>query len=174
MAPALARPGQNNASQPLNKGYIIRRLNEPFKITAKAETDKAHRNGQQSGTIGKTVMKALTQVSSDSEDITWEQVDRLDLEIASEDDRLAGLILLSEAVHHITTQRKKSQRASRDQLVGLLKHRGEVLATSKKYSATSSSLVIWAEELIRPTNQSSQQDQLQLPAVNGLHPSPPA
>ena len=113
---------------------------------------------QQAGTIGKTVMRALSQASSQPEDFTWEQVGRLDLEFASEDDRLAGLILLSESVHHITSQRKKSQKVSHVQLVGQLKHRGEVLAISKKFSASSNSLASWADELSRPTIQSSQQD----------------
>mgnify|MGYP007015938606 FL=1 len=115
-------------------------------------------NCQQAGTIGKTVMRALSQASSQPEDFTWEQVGRLDLEFASEDDRLAGLILLSESVHHITSQRKKSQKVSHVQLVGQLKHRGEVLAISKKFSASSISLASWADELSRPTIQSSQQD----------------
>ena len=113
---------------------------------------------QQAGTIGKTVMRALSQASSQPEDFTWEQVGRLDLEFASEDDRLAGLILLSESVHHITSQRKKSQKVSHVQLVGQLKHRGEVLAISKKFSAANISLASWADELSRPTIQSSQQD----------------
>ena len=113
---------------------------------------------QQAGTIGKTVMRALSQASSQPEDFTWEQVGRLDLEFASEDDRLAGLILLSESVHHITSQRKKSQKVSHVQLVGQLKHRGEVLAISKKFSASSIRLASWADELSRPTIQSSQQD----------------
>ena len=110
---------------------------------------------QQSGKIGKTVMSALSQASSQPVDFTWEQVGRLDLEFASEDDRLAGLILLSESVHHITSQRKKSQKVSHDQLAGQLKHRGEVLAISKNFSAASSSLVCWADELSRPTNPQS-------------------
>ena len=67
-------------------------------------------------------------------------------------------ILLSESVHHITSQRKKSQKVSHVQLVGQLKHRGEVLAISKKFSASSNSLASWADELSRPTIQSSQQD----------------
>merc|ERR1712218_178812 len=59
---------------------------------------------QQAGTIGKTVMSALSQSSSQPVDPTWEQVGRLDLEFASENDRIAALILLSESVHHITSQ----------------------------------------------------------------------
>ena len=110
---------------------------------------------QQSGKIGKTVMSALSQASSQPVDPTWEQVGRLDLEFASENDRIAGLILLSESVHHITSQRKKSQKISHDQLAGQLKHRGEVLAISKYFSAASSSLGCWADELSRPPNPQS-------------------
>ena len=79
--------------------------------------------------------------SSQPGNITWEHVGRLDLDMASGDDRLAGLMLLSEAALHIAAQRKKSQKASHGRLACMLKYRSEVMAISKKFPATSVKLL---------------------------------
>ena len=73
---------------------------------------------------------------------------------ASHEERLAGLILLSETVNHITVTRKKAQDASPAKLAAILAHRMEV--TAKSFPEAGTILATWAGDL-RTWSQSPSQ-----------------
>ena len=61
---------------------------------------------------------------------TWTKVKTLDLSTPAPQDRLAGLVLIAEAVNHIQTSRKSSQAVSPSKLAAILRCSGEVLEKS--------------------------------------------
>ena len=78
----------------------------------------------------------------------------LDLSAASHEERLAGLVLLSETVNHITVTRKNAQKASPAKLAAILNHRVEV--TAKSFPGAGTILATWAGDL-RTRSQSPSQ-----------------
>ena len=63
----------------------------------------------------------------------------------SHKDRLAGLILLSEIVNHISVTRKNSQNASPAKLAAIISHRADV--TAKTSPTAGATLSTWARRL---------------------------
>ena len=92
--------------------------------------------------------------SSHKETSLWGKVRTLDLSAASHEERLAGLVLLSETVNHITVTRKNAQKASPAKLAAILNHRAEV--TAKSFPGAGTILATWAGDL-RTRSQSPSQ-----------------
>ena len=137
----------------------------------------------QSNLIGAFISEALSPLFFQQETFSWEKVGRAELHATSHDDRLAGLILLSEAVHHISTLRRRGIGASPAKFAPILRHRAEVVC--QKFPGSGTLLSAWAEALLtqRPvspqrvqqltSSRDSEEDLLQqLAAVCG-HRAPP-
>ena len=76
---------------------------------------------------------------------SWTNVRTLDLNSASLQDKLAGLVLIAELVGHILIRRKQSRAASWAQLSATIKCCAE--ATTKNFPETGSSLTTWSKRL---------------------------
>ena len=137
----------------------------------------------QSNLIGAFIREALSPLFFQPGTFSWEKVGRAELHTASHNDRLAGLILLSEAVHHISALRRRGIGASPAKFSPILRHRAEVVC--KEFPGSGTVLSAWAEALLiqRPvppqrvprlaSPRDSEEDLLQqLAAVCG-HRAPP-
>ena len=76
---------------------------------------------------------------------TWSKVKTLDLSTPAPQDRLAGLVLIAEAVNHIQTSRKSSQAVSPTKLAAILRCSGEVV--EKSFPSAGTTIKTWADRL---------------------------
>ena len=79
------------------------------------------------------------------EQFSWTKVKSLDLSTPSLQDRLSGLVLISEIVNHILVSRKNSQTASLAKLAAVIRCSAEVAAKSSPNAGAS--LSTWADRL---------------------------
>ena len=79
------------------------------------------------------------------EQFSWSKVRSLDLSSPSLQDRLSGLVLISETVNHILVSRKHSQAASMAKLSAIIRCCAEVAA--KSFPNAGTSLSTWADRL---------------------------
>ena len=81
------------------------------------------------------------------EQFSWSKVRSLDLSSPSLQDRLSGLVLISETVNHILVSRKQSQAASGSmaKLSAIIRCCAEVAA--KSFPNAGTSLSTWADRL---------------------------
>ena len=68
-----------------------------------------------------------------------------ELWISPHEERLAGLIFLSETVNHISVTRKNAQNASPVKLAAIISHRADV--TAKASPAAGATLTTWSSDL---------------------------
>ena len=96
-------------------------------------------------TQGSFTQETLSPLFFTQGDFSWGKVGTLDLSAASHEERIAGLVLLSETVNHITVTRKNAQKASPAKFAAILNHRAEVTATS--FPGAGTILATWAGDL---------------------------
>ena len=108
----------------------------------------------QANNLGSFTQETLSPLFFTQGDFSWGKVGTLDLSAASHEERLAGLVLLSETVNHITVTRKNAQKASPAKLAAILNHRAEV--TAKSFPGAGTILATWAGDL-RTRSQSPSQ-----------------
>ena len=175
---------QSDSKWGLHKLHKFKMLNTPTCQFCNEIDDKLHfMTCDQSNLIGAFIREALSPLFFQPGTFSWEKVGRAELHTASHNDRLAGLILLSEAVHHISALRRRGLGASPAKFSPILRHRAEVV--SKKFPGSGTVLSAWAEALLtqRPvppqrvpqlaSPRDSEEDLLQqLAAVCG-HRAPP-
>ena len=78
----------------------------------------------QANHIGAFTKEALSSLFFQQGNFSWEKVGIVEIFTASHSERLAGLILLSEVVHHISTTRRRGQEASSTKFSATLSRRG--------------------------------------------------
>ena len=99
----------------------------------------------QAQNLGSFLQESLSPVFFTEEQFSWTKVKSLDLSSPSHQDRLSGLVLISEIVNHILVSRKNSQNASLAKLAAVIRCRAEVAAKSSPNAGAS--LSTWAERL---------------------------
>ena len=99
----------------------------------------------QAKSLGTFIRETLSPLFFTREQFSWTKVRTLDLSAPSHEDRLAGLILLSEIVNHISVTRKNSQNASPAKLAAIISHRADV--TAKTSPTAGATLSTWARRL---------------------------
>merc|ERR1712052_43489 len=104
--------------------------------------------------LGTFLQDSLSPIFFTEDQFSWSKVRSLDLNSASLQDRLAGLVLTAELVGHILTSRKQSRAASWASLSATIKGCAE--ATAKPFPESGKSLTTWSNRLrARCTSQSS-------------------
>ena len=117
----------------------------------------------QANNLGSFTQEILSPLFFTQGDFSWGKVGTLDLSSASQVERLAGLVLLSETVNHITVTRKNAQKASPVKLAAILSHRAEV--TAKSFPGAGTILATWAGDLRTRSESPSQGVPRPLPLV---------
>merc|ERR1712047_235619 len=104
--------------------------------------------------LGTFLQDSLIPIFFTEDQFSWSKVRTLDLNSASLQDRLAGLVLIAESVSHILTSRKQSRAASWGKLSATIKCCAE--ATAKPFPESGTSLTTWSNRLrVRCTSQVS-------------------
>ena len=93
----------------------------------------------QAKNLGSFIRETLSPLFFTQEEFSWTKVRTLDLSSSSHEERLAGLIFLSETVNHISVTRKNAQNASPVKLAAIISHRADV--TAKASPAAGAALV---------------------------------
>ena len=156
---------------------------ERFKLTTTADCsfckevdDSAHfLTCPQAQGLGAFLQDTLSPIFFTEVQFSWTNVRTLDLNSASLQDKLAGLVLIAELVGHILIRRKQSRAASWAQLSATIKCCAE--ATTKNFPETGSSLTTWSKRLrARCATQPSQDTSPTGGRVEenspGFHPGP--
>ena len=99
----------------------------------------------QARSLGTFIRETLSPLFFTKEQFSWTKVRTLDLSASSQKDRLAGLILLSEIVNHISVTKKNSQNASPVKLAAIISHRADV--TEKTSPTAGATLATWSSGL---------------------------
>ena len=99
----------------------------------------------QAKSLGSLLQETLSPLFFTEEPFSWTKVRSVDLSTPSHEDRLSGLVLLSEIVNHILVSRKNSQNVSLAKLAAVIRCRAEV--ASKTSPIAGASLSTWAERL---------------------------
>ena len=102
-------------------------------------------NCTQAKSLGSFLRETLSPLFFTEEPFSWTKVRSLDLSTPSHEDRLSGLVLLSEIVNHILVSRKNSQNASPARLAAVISCRADV--TAKTSPIAGATLSTWAERL---------------------------
>ena len=100
----------------------------------------------QANNIGAFTREALSPLFFPQGSFSWEKVGTVEISTASHNKRLADLILLSKAVNHISTTRRRDQEACPTKFSATLNYRAEVAA--KKFPGTGTVLAAWAGDLL--------------------------
>ena len=99
----------------------------------------------QAKSLGSFLQETLSPLFFTEEPFSWTKVRTLDLSAPSHEDRLSGLVLLSEIVNHISVSRKNSQNVSPARLAAVISCRADV--TAKTSPTAGATLSTWAERL---------------------------
>ena len=99
----------------------------------------------QAKSLGSFLRETLSPLFFTEEPFSWTKVRTLDLSAPSHEDRLSGLVLLSEIVNHISVTRKNSQNASPARLAAVISCRADV--TAKTSTTAGATLSTWAGRL---------------------------
>ena len=99
----------------------------------------------QAQNLGSFLQESLSPVFFTEEPFSWTKVKSLDLSTPSHEDRLSGLVLISEIVNHILVSRKNSQNVSLAKLAAVIRCRAEVAVKTSPNAGAS--LSTWAERL---------------------------
>ena len=95
--------------------------------------------------LGTFLQDCLSPAFFTEAQFSWSKVKTLDLSTPALQDRLAGMVLLAEAVNHIQSSRKSSQAVSPSKLAATLRCSGEVL--EKSFPSAGSTINTWADRL---------------------------